>query len=603
MLTRFIACLVAGIAVLTPVRTCAASELDPLVALAATYESGGSEEPLRRLEKFLCEAGGAPERRAELEHALFRLLAPEATFEAKRFACLQLAVHGSEASLPALAALLEQEETVGIACFAFGGMRSPKAGDVLRAALPKSKGTARLQLVGALGRRAEPASVQPLVALASDADGAVACAAIRALGAIDAAPAREAVAALRRAAAPAMAAVVAEASLSGAAQLAAAGDLAGAAAIGEELLKPALPPHIRRGALGLLLRTDADGGMARARTVLTAAMPDDALVPVAIARVPELRGEGVSKSFGGVLPRLPPAAQVLLIEALACRADADARSAIQAQVGGADPAVRQAAIVAVGTFGDASAVALLAKALTAAVTPQETKDLQRALAGLRGGEATDRALCDALRRAAAKDKPALMTVLSRRGGREAVSALLEQAREGQAQRAAAQALARIADSGDSVSFEAVKAALSGGDARVREAALRTLVAWRGLAAWDTLAGIYLTPDGEAQHALALRGLIRIANEGNAQPDAALLARYRQLLSGARSDEDRKQILRVLAGVAHPDALAMALPLLDVPGVHGEAVEAVQRMASALMKAHPEAANQALRKLANEGNVP
>ncbi len=591
-------CLLAASTVLRPGLLAAAADLDPLVALAARYESGGSAEPLRQFEQLLRESGGDPKARAELEEALIRLLAPDTTFEAKRFACTHLAVHGSEAALPALAELLKREETAGIACLALGNLSSAKAGDQLRAALPEAKGAVRLQIVSALGRRAEAASVQPLARLARDADAAVAAAAIRALGSIDAAAARDVMASLRREARPAVAAAVADASLNGAEQLAASGDRAGASSVCEELLKATCLTHIRRGALGLLLRCDTDGGARRIGQTLEAAPPDAALVAVAIARIPELRGADVSKTFGAALPRLPPQEQVLLLEALACRADADARAIIQAQIGAAEPGVRHAALTAVGTLEDASAVPLLARALAAAATPEEAKDVQLAMAGLRGGETTDRAIGTALRHAAAKDRPPLMTVLAKRGGDVAVATLLEHACEADecAAHAAAHALRRIADSGDSASLLALQAAVTGHDVRTREAALHALAAWRGVAAWDTLAGIYLKPENAAQHALALRGLVRIAGEGNAHPDAVLIGRYRQLLDGARNDDDRKLILCVLAGAGHPDALTLALPLLDVPGVRAEAVQAVERIAEAVKATHPDKAGDAIRKV-------
>ena len=582
----------------------AAADLDALVTLAVKYETGTSAEPLRQIERLLCEAVGDCAKCAELEAALIRLLAPEATFEAKRFACVQLAVHGSGASLPALTALLKQEQTVGIACLALGNMRSAKAGDVLRVALPEAKGVARVQIIDTLGHRAEAASVKALSELAHDADAAVAGAAARALGSIDAPAARVEVSALRQEANPAAAAAVAEALLNGAEQLAAAGDRAAASSLCEGLLKPSFPAHIRRGAFGLLLRCDADGGLQRVRTMLDSTPQDAVLAAVAIAHVPKLRGENVSKTLGEVLLRLPPAERVLLIESLACRADADARALIRTQVDAADPGVRHASLVAVGNLEDASAVPLLAKALASAATPEETKDVQLALAGLRGGEATDQAICEALRPAAAKEKPALCAVLSRRGGSAAVKTLLALVGEADAQvsPAAAQALVRIADGGDSAALAALQAALAGGDASVRGAALRTLAAWRGVAAWDTLAGLYLKPVNAAEHALALRGLIRIAGSGNAAPDAALVGRYSQLLAGAQGDSDRKLILSVLAGAAYPDTLALALPLLEVPGVHDEAAEAIRHMAIAIQKTYPKAAHSALQRLVNEGNV-
>ncbi len=584
--------------VLAPERSRAAADLDVLAAPAAKYESGGSAESLRQFEQRLREAIGDPHARVELEAALIRLLAPDTTFEAKRFACTHLAVYGSDASLPALGALLKQDETAGIACFALGGMRSTKVGELLRATLSEAKGSVRLQIVSTLGHRAETESIKPLSSLTRDTDTGVANAAIRALGFIDAASARDAVAALRREASPAVAAAVAEASLCGVQQLVASGDMAAASAVCGELVKPAYPAHIRRGAFGQLLRCDADGGVQRIRILLNATPPDTVLSAAAIARLSELRGEGVSKMFGEVVPRLPPLEQVLLIEALACRADPDARAVIRAQVGAANPSVRRAAIAAVGKLEDASTVVLLSQALSVAATPEEAKYIQLALAGLQGGDKTDQALCDALRQATGKDKPPLMTVLSKRGGAAAVATLLEHAcgADEAVARAAAQALTRLADSGDEASLAALQTVIAGKDARVRQAALRALVAWRGVAAWDTLASLYLKPESVEQHALALRGLIRIAGEGNAHPDAALLGRYRQLLVGARGDEDRRQILRVLAGVGHPDALALALPLLDVPGVRAEAEQSIERIANAIKATYPDLSGDAMRKL-------
>jgi len=565
------------------------SDLGVLFKRAAAYESGASTEPLREIERLLNASVNDAKNRAELEEALILLLATEATFEAKRFGCKQLAVYGSLTALPALENLLKQEDTVGMACLALGGMRSPKAGDVLRNALPGSQGTALLQIVGSLGNRAEPDSVKPLESLVRDPDTAVACAAIRALGSIDAPSARNAVAALRREAKPSVAAAVAEASLNGAGQLAAAGDRKAAAALCGELLKTALPTHLRRGAFGLLLRCQRDGGAELIAELLVREPVDPSLAAVAISRVPELRGWRVSRTFGKLLDRLQPEQQALLIEALACRGDSSARAAIRKQAVAVDAQVRLAAFAAMGRTEDDDAVPVLAAALARAASPDETKAIELALAGLRGGRKTDKAICAALHAAGeGAAKMPLMDVLARRGGRAAVSELLACAgsEDKNTSRAATQALTRIADSGDSASLATLCEAVTDGDVRTREAALRALAAWRGIAAWETLQKIYTETENAEEHALALRGLVRIAGEGNAHPDTALIGRYRQLLEGARNDEDRKQIVCVLAGVAHPDALALARPLLDVDAVRAEAVQAVERISEAIKNNPP-----------------
>ncbi|HNX36045.1 MAG TPA: HEAT repeat domain-containing protein [Kiritimatiellia bacterium] len=574
---------------------------DMHAAPALKYESGMSEEPLRRLEQLLRDSAGNPARRAEGESALIRMLAADASFEAKRFACYTLAVYGTETSVPALAALLKQDETVGIACFALGRLPCVLAGDHLRAAVAEAKGVSRVQIVVTLGQRAEAESVKPLIGLLRDGDAAVVRAAVHALGNVDTAEAREAVSALRREADSAYADVVAGALLAFADKRFAAGDPQTAAALCADCVGADFPPHVRRGAFGMMLKCDADEGLERIRKTLEAVPPDPVLAPVAVERVAALSGGGVSKEFGGLLPRLPRAEQTLLIEALACRGDADARAAIRTQVGAADSDLRRAAVAAVGKLEDASAVAMLVQAVKAAATPDEEKDVRSALVNLRGGEAVDQVIVEALRRAAGTDKLPLVDVLSRRGGRTAVPVLLELSvsADEPVARAAGQGLVRIADGGDAASLESVQIALADGDIRKREAALHALAAWRGVAAWDTVAHVYASPGSDAQRALSLRGLVRMAGEGNAQPDAALIARYRQLLAGARSDADRRLILNTLAGVAHPDALALALPLLDVPGLRAEVSQAVERMARSIQNMHPDVARDAMRRVKGE----
>lgn len=575
---------------------CPAAE--PLAAMNTRHESGADESALRRVDFELNASVALPERRKEVEADLIRLLAADTSFEAKRFACTRLAVCGTEASVPPLAALLATDETVGIACLALCTIKSARAGDALRAAVPASKGAARLQLVNALGRRAEAESVTVLSGLARDADVAVARAAIRALGVIDAAPARDVVAALRREAAPAVAEAVADASLAVAERHSAAGARKDAAAVCEELLARPLPTHLRRGAFGLLLRCQRDGGAERIAELLGRAPVDPVLAAVAIARVPELRGWRVSKTFGRLLAGLPVEQQVLLIEALSWRGDSSARAAVRAQAGAADARVRLAAVAALGRTEDEDAVPALVLALARAASPDETKSAELALAGLKGGEKADQALCAAVREAKeAASKATLLSVLARRGGPKAAAALLHSAcgEDREAARAAAQALTRLADGADAAALPELQRALAGKDASRSDAALRALAAWRSADAWDALLGVYRKPANDAQRTLALRGLARIAGEGNAKADAALIGRYRQVLEGARDDGERKLVLNTLAGASHPDALALAVSLLSASGVRAEAAGAVERIAAALQKSHPDLAREALQR--------
>jgi HEAT repeat protein len=634
------------------------ADLPKLFAEAAKYQSGQNVEPLQKIEQLLRDSVGKPALRAELESAAAKLLAPGSTFEARRFACQILAVAGSDASLPALAELLKSDETAGIACLALSSRRSLKANEVLRDALASAQGRTRLQIIGALGNHRDAQSIETLAKLARDADPAVADAAILALAKIGTPAAFDAIAALRPEVRPAQNRALWEAALRVAEHLAASGDRKTAAAIYAGLVRPAEPVQVRRGALGALMELDADGG--QARILDTIRRGDPVLVPVAIARVAVLKSEDASHKFAAMLPSLPPAARAQMIEALAVRPGSAACAAIRGELSAADAGVRRAAIFAVAKLGDASAVPLVAKMLQQAKSPKEVQDLELALRGFRGGAAIDEALVAELKQWPAEAKARLFSVFARRGSRAAVPALLAEAggsdaasaraalqalgkmaaaedlpplletltslkaadARADAELAVARAMAKITDASrrsealakapeiearlsllrllpnaaDASALAALKAATEDKEPLVRDGAIRALAAWPDASAFSALLAVYRRPENDAHRALALRAMARLAGEMNAKPDAALVDRYRQLLSGARSDNDIKLILSALAGAAHPDALELALPLASKPGVRAEAEQAVRKIAASVQAQHPKAAQAALERL-------
>jgi len=650
--------LLAALALALPLQ---AADLSQLIADTAKYESGQSVEPLRKFEELLRDSARKPALRAELEAAMIKLLAPGVTFEARRFACQQLAVIGTDASLPALAELLKNEETAGIACLAFGSRRSPKLAETLRNALPTARGRVRLQLISTLGNQQDKESVKTFAEFARGSDVALANTAILALGKIGSSEAHAAIAALRKENKPAVAFAVAEATLRVAEQT-------GSVALYEEMLASRQPANIRRGAFSALLRLDKDGG--EKRIVETLHGRDALLEPIAIAAVGTLKSRGASEKFAKEMASLIPQQQAWMIEALATRGDAAARAAIRNAVGSSNATVRFAAIAALGRLNDGTSASLLCAALTKAQDADERQEIVNAL-GQITGSATDKAILAELKRASGDARRELIGLAGRRGNRVAVPVLFEETASDDVgtAKAAFQALAKVAVADDlsallakltslktdtlrdaaenaamrvlakindpsrrTAALEAAMAktsdcdarcsllrlmpacgcpkalatlssALKDSDARIRETAMRTLADWPDLTVWDTLTGICRQQENATFRALALRGLVRLATSGNAKPDATLIGRYRQLLDIARNDNERKLLLGALAGVAHPDALPLAYPLLAVPGVRAEAVQAVNRIASAIRTTHPEAHREALQRLKPSGKKP
>lgn len=639
-----------------------AADLSQLVADVAKYESGQSAEPLRKMEQLLREAAGKPKMRAEMEAALVKLLAPTATFEARRFACQQLNAFGTDASLPALAALLKDEKTVGIACLALSTNRSPAANEALRNALSAAKGMARVQIVSALGNHQDKKAVKAIAGLARDADAAVASAAILALGKIGGPEAHAAIASLRKEAKPAVALAVAEASLRAVEQLTAAGDRKTSAAIAAELLAPSQPANIRRGAFGALLRLDKDGG--EQRIVGTIQGKDALLKPIAIAAVGSLKGGGASKRFAAELPKLAPQEQAWMIEALASRDDAVARGAIRDAIGSPEVIVRSAVFSALGRLNDGASASRLCTALGNAREAAERQEIAAALGQLRG-PAVDKIIFDEIKNAGGDVKRELISLAGRRGNPAVVPVLLDETITGDAttakalfqalgklatsgdvpamlerlvglravdaradaESATARALQKVADggqrtdlimarmaicadtegrcsllrllpsAGDAKALAALKAACAEKAPLIRETAVRTLATWPDAGAWDMLMAVCRQPETETLRALALRGLARLAGDQNAKPDATLIERYRQLMALARNSDDRKLVLGALAGASSPDALQIALNQLPIAAVRAEAAEAVKKIAAAIKAQHPQAAQEALKRLA------
>jgi hypothetical protein len=157
-------------------------------------------------------------------------------------------------------------------------------------------------------------------------------------------------------------------------------------------------------------------------------------------------------------------------------------------------------------------------------------------------------------------------------------------------------LALLPRCGGAQALAVLKAALSDREAPVRDAAVRALVEWPDDSVWDTLLGIYRQGATETLRGLALRGLVRLAGEGNAHPDAKLMTGYRQLLADARGEADLRLILGTLSAAASPDALQLALPLLSNAGVRAEAEVAVKKIAESIKAQHPQAAQEALQKI-------
>ncbi len=153
-------------------------------------------------------------------------------------------------------------------------------------------------------------------------------------------------------------------------------------------------------------------------------------------------------------------------------------------------------------------------------------------------------------------------------------------------------LALLPGCGDAPALVSLQAAAVSSEVPIQEAAIQALADWPDAAAWDALAGVYRQAQKESLRNVALRGLVRLAGDANAHPDAALVAKYRGLLEAAKGDSEVKLILGALAGVAHPGALELAQPLVERAGVRTEAEVAVQKISASLKDKRPQVEEEA-----------
>lgn len=645
----------------SPSRAAAAvsPNLQEWVSEVSVYHSGQSLEALRKLEEKVRASLNAPNLRAEVEAALVELLGPESSYEARSFAAKQLAILGTQKALPAIGQLLEEPQTVGLACLALSAYPPGKADQLLRRALTDARGAARVQILNTLADRRDTKAARLFAKAAADPEPAVFEAGVAALGKLGTRTAYETLERLRRKARGPANHVLLEAILVCADRLAAV-DRKSSARIYKALLATHEPLQARRAALAALLRLDSDTGEQRIAAVLAGS--DRVLKPVALAAIATLPSPQASAEFGKAFPCLSDEEKIWLIESLASRADAAAKAAIAGQLAATNLQVRISAISALGEIGDSDTVPVFAGSLSVAHEPDELKAVENALIALGGGAATDQAVQDAMTSAAGAARALWVNVLARRqgaganplllremraseaavaraafralartAGQQEVSALLS-ALEGQlappvrleAETATAQVLARLADR--SASCALVREALGRAKSNEVQGSLLGLLptcgdaaslghvqaamanadpavrdaAVRALSEWPNLDAwdpLFGAYRDSSEAALRIT-LLRGLVRLAAEEHAkpSVAERYRALNDQAKGDGELKLILGSLGGAAHPETLQLALGFLSRESVRAEAEVAVRKIAEAIKAKHPDAARDALAKL-------
>ncbi len=616
------------------------AQLDRAFGQLQTYTWGQPADALVMLDEAVAAAQTDPVARRKLEQRLVVVLQSNAPVAAKQIVCRKLALVGSRSSVEALASLLTQDEVSHMARFALERIPEAAAGSALLEALPKTRGPLKVGVINSLGARAEKTASTALAALLQDNEPVIVGAAAAALGRIGTREAVRALEAFHAAAPPLLQPVVNDAFVAGLEKLAGGGDRQEASRIFRQMYEHESGFLRLAGFRGLV---QVEPGQARQLLSQALAGADEPLRGQAVTILAGLPGPAALQPFLESWRTLPTEGQLALLQAVRWRHDANAQRMAVAACTSKEPTVRLAAVRTLGFVGRAGDVALLAK-LAESEQAEERQAARAGLAAVPGREPTQaiadllpgassalraeliRALAvrgatecapklvpylqdqDAATRQAAletvaalgdeRQVPAVIGFLKAapddagrsqadkalralvgRTGQKSVEALLS-ALAGAKPAAQLILLEQLGTLGGSRALAAVRAAVGGEDAGVREGAFRVLAAWPDWEAAPDLLKCVGSSDQAARRSLAFQGYVRLCRETPmSAPDR--LARLSEAARLAAGDREKLQVSAALADVPDAGALKLLAGYLDEPALVDAAGLAVAKVATGL----------------------
>jgi HEAT repeat protein len=377
------------------------------------------------------------------EQKLIQVLQSNASPREKDAACARLKFVGTSRCVPALAALLTDEQLSHSARYALEPMIDAQAGRALIDALAKTHALIRVGIINSIGMREEPAATPALVPLLRGTDVSEANAAANALGRIGGTDALRALRAAAQNSTGDRHAAAVDGLMRCANRMLSSNERSAALAAFEQLDAAAEPDQVRIAAFRGRVQASGNAGL---NLVLHAIEgPDGPEQLAAVQLVHEIPMQDATLQLTHLLEHLRPAVQVPVIAGLAQRGDPSAVPALIALGPSGGPDVQLAVISALDQLGDASAVSLLASFASSSVASLQ-KAARQALADIHRGDVTD-ALLQQLGTAAPPIQAEAARALGSRGDNTAVPKLLELARSSSesARKAALTALSLLAD--------------------------------------------------------------------------------------------------------------------------------------------------------------
>lgn len=251
-----------------------------------------------------------------------------------------------------------------------------------------------------------------------------------------------------------------------------------------------------------------------------------------------------------LMDKATPAGRAALVGILAEKGARDRIDLVFAQATNSEPAVRAAAIAALAKLAGEDDQVRLLDLLFAATDSEETVHLQKAVAAAAGRNPDPEHKADILiglmAKAPAAKKAAVLRVLPRVGGANALQAVIDE--------------------------------IQNKDSQVLAAAVYALSQWPDFKAADELLRIVSTTADKKHLLLALEGYVRLVNEADF-PRFKKLDLLGKALDLPKEEADKKAVLRGIAEMRGPDSFRILSKFLGDQSLRATAVQPLLEMAS------------------------
>ena len=660
-IARLGACLIVGLATQAVSAASASGEnpaLDEAFQKLVRLEQGQGLEILHPIRQAVVESRADEKVRTDLEARLIEVLQGGATDLAKDYACRQLAIVGSDKSIPVLAELLPNPRLSYMARYAIEGIGGPVAIRTLREMLGKTDGRQKVGVVISLGRLAAADAVSELSALLAEEDEELREVAVVALGRIGTIPAADALTSFADTAPEGLRNVVVDAKLHAAELLCRQGEYQAAVGLCEPLLQ-ADSERVRAAAFRGLISAKPSESLDMILAGLAAEEPWKRAV--AADCVVELKKPEEITIVASAVRELPVPGKIAAFVSLKDRRDPAVREAALASLNQLHTEVRTTALAALIASGSAEDVSTLAD-LASTAEDLQVRDAAFETLRLMTADGTNRAIIALMNEAKTANPLVVKCALARRSP-EFVSAFLKAAESsdaatrfeafkaleimatdkeaqslagllcktaaGEEREAAGRAvwmscqkipdpalrsapllaamkkadaagqcavLPSLARMGGERAIAAVHVAMQSENQTVRDAGYRALANWPDATVADELLEIAKTSKVESYRVWSLRAYARVVSLPNERPPQQTFEMLKSAMELATRTEDQELIISRLGSVRVPDALTLLLSYLDNGELKKAAAGAVFTLAKGLSQSHPDQAKAALLRV-------